>query len=329
MQTERASQLTLESPGGRTASLVAALSLTLAALLIPATASRAAAIAAFTYSPASPLTGEVVTFTSESTGAILSEAWDLDGGGACDDAVGAQATRSFPTPGRYTVRLCVNVDESILQQTIEIRDRAPAASIGYSPLRPVAGQIVTLTSTSVDPDGPIVDHAWGFDDDGVPDDVDGVTATRAWPEPGVYPVFLRVTDGFGLSGDAVAWIRVRRRPAELLSPFPIVRLSGRVTSSGAVISSLVVQAPSGARVAVRCRGRACPYKRAAARASGSVRFRRLERALDAGTVIAVRVTRRGTIGKYTRFRIRRGKRPARLDRCLRPGSRKPIPCPAS
>ena len=297
--------------------------LTLAALLIPATAGHAAAVASFTYSPAAPLTGEVVTFSSLSTGTITSEAWDLDGGGNCDDALGAQAQRSFPTPGSYTVRLCVNGDEATQQQTIQVADRPPFASIGYAPLHPVTGQTVTLTSTSVDPDGPITDQAWGFGDDGVADDANGVTATRTWSAPGVYPVFLHVTDGFGLAGDAIAWIRVTRRPAELLSPFPIVRLIGRVTGSGAVISSLVVQAPPGARVAVRCHGDDCPYRRAAARASGSVRFRRLQRPLEAGTVIAVLVTKRGTIGKYTRFRVRRGERPARLDRCLKPGARKP------
>lgn len=305
------------------------LATTVAALVVPAGASWAAAAASFTYSPAAPLTGEVVTFTSTSTGTIASQDWDLDGGGACDDASGAQATRSFPLPGRYTVRLCVNGDESIQQQVVDVGDRAPTASISHSPRRPVAGQAVTLTSTSVDPDGPIVSHSWGFDPDGISDDASGVTSTRTWANAGVYPVFLRVTDGFGLAGDAIAWVRVRRRPLELLSPFPIVRLVGRVTASGAVVSSLLVQAPAGSRVAVRCRGAQCPYERAATRAAGTVRFRRLQRALGAGTVIAVSVTKRGTIGKYTRFRIRGGERPARLDRCLRPGATKPVACPAS
>jgi PKD domain len=300
---------------------------TTAALLIPAGASWAAPVAAFDYSPSTPLTGEVVTFTSRSTGEIASEAWDLDGDGACDDASGPQAQRTFPIPGPYSVRLCVNAGESLQQQSVQVGDRAPVASIEHSPARPVAGQAVQLTSTSTDSDGPIASHAWGFGDDGVPDDASGVTATRTWATPGVYPVFLRVTDGFGLAGDAVAWIRVRRRPPELLSPFPVVRLVGEVTVGGAVVSALVVDATAGARVAVRCRGAQCPYKRAAARASSRVRFRRLQRSLAAGTVIAVSVTKRGTIGKYTRFRIRGGQRPARLDRCLMPGKRKPVRCP--
>ena len=145
----------------------------------------------------------------------------------------------------------------------------------------------------------------------------------------MYPVFLRVLDGFGKAGDAVAWIPVPKRPPELLSPFPTVRLVGRVTETGATILSLSVDAPRGARVAGRCRGASYPYRRAATRAASRVRFRRLQRRLRAGTVIAVSITKRGTIGKYTRFRIRRGERPARLDRCLRPGDAKPDRCPST
>jgi hypothetical protein len=48
--------------------------------------------------------------------------------------------------------------------------------------------------------------------------------------------------------------------------------------------------------------------------------------LRAGVRLEVFVTKRGMIGKYTRFRIRRGKAPARLDRCLVPGVKKPVRC---
>lgn len=301
--------------------------MTLAALLVPAGLAHAAA-ASFTYSPAAPLTGQTVTFTSTSTGTVTSEAWDLDGSGECDDATGHAVQRSFAIPGKYSVQLCVNGDESIQQQTITVGDRAPVAAITWSPAKPVTGEAVTLTSTSADPDGPITGASWGFGDDGVADDASGTAVTRTFDRAGVHPVFLHVTDAFGLAGDAIAWVPVRRRPAELLSPFPIVRLLGTITDSGATLSMLSVNAPKGARVGVRCHGSACPYKRAATRASGLVKFRRLQRAMPAGTVIAVRVTRRGTIGKYTRFRVRRGERPARLDRCLKPGDSKPDPCPS-
>jgi len=39
------------------------------------------------------------------------------------------------------------------------------------------------------------------------------------------------------------------------------------------------------------------------------------------------VTRGDAVGKFTRFRIRRGKAPLRADRCLVPGSSRPVACP--
>ena len=75
------------------------------------------------------------------------------------------------------------------------------------------------------------------------------------------------------------------------------------------------------RVTVRCHGRHCPWKRRSIVSSdGGVRFRRLQRRLPAGTIIEVFAARPGTIGKYTRFRIRRGRAPARVDSCFVAGA---------
>jgi len=51
--------------------------------------------------------------------------------------------------------------------------------------------------------------------------------------------------------------------------------------------------------------------------------------LPAGIVLEIRVTRAGSIGKFTRFRIRAGgSPPTRDDRCLMSGSRRAVSCPA-
>ena len=47
----------------------------------------------------------------------------------------------------------------------------------------------------------------------------------------------------------------------------------------------------------------------------------------AGAGCTVRVTQPRRIGKYTRLRIRRGKAPLRIDRCLMPGRSRPAKCP--
>jgi hypothetical protein len=64
------------------------------------------------------------------------------------------------------------------------------------------------------------------------------------------------------------------------------------------------------------------------RARRAVRIRALEgRRLAAGAVVVVRVSAPGRMGKYTRFRVRSGRVPARIDRCMQPGERAPVRCP--
>jgi hypothetical protein len=58
-----------------------------------------------------------------------------------------------------------------------------------------------------------------------------------------------------------------------------------------------------------------------------VRVRALQRSYRPGATIEIRVTQPRTIGKYTRIKTRRGKAPLRIDRCLMPGSTKPVRCP--
>ena len=114
----------------------------------------------------------------------------------------------------------------------------------------------------------------------------------------------------------------------LLSPFPVIRIRGRLTTRGAVITLLSVRAPRGARVAISCKGRGCP-KRVRARTATLVRFPTVNGHLRAGAVIEVRVTKSGTVGKYTRFTIRRGKAPLRRDSCLASNGTRPIRCPST
>ncbi len=114
----------------------------------------------------------------------------------------------------------------------------------------------------------------------------------------------------------------------LIRPFPVVRIKGRVTARGARINLLSVKAPKDATIRVRCRGSSCP-PRVRRRAGGRRRISELHRVLAVGTVVTVLVTRPGNYGKYTRFVIRRGRAPARTDRCLRGSARQPVRCPAA
>jgi hypothetical protein len=110
-----------------------------------------------------------------------------------------------------------------------------------------------------------------------------------------------------------------------------VRIAGVLMPWGARVRLLSVRTPRGATVTARCRGKGCPLRPLRRRArTGLVRFRSLERRLRAGIRVEIFVRQSGLIGKYTRFRIRGRARPLlRVDRCLEPGKRRPVRCPAA
>jgi hypothetical protein len=110
----------------------------------------------------------------------------------------------------------------------------------------------------------------------------------------------------------------------------VVAIGGRILGGGVRVSQLrISRAPRGAIVTVTCKGRSCPFRRARRRIRrrSGLRIRSLEKGLGRGTVIVIVVRKGNTIGKYTRLRIRKGAPPARIDRCIRPGARRPSACP--
>jgi hypothetical protein len=221
----------------------------------------------------------------------------------------------------------------------------PTASFVFTPEAPTVGATVTFTSTSQpSPGASIKEFAWDLDGVGKFDDFNGATATWSFSEPGAHTVRLRVRQEKGKEAVATREVIVAApapppppapgspppsvRSPLMLSPFPIVRIAGTVLPRGALVRILSVRAPLGARIRARCSGTRCPLA-SVARTSATriVRLRRFERRLPAGTRLRIFVRRGGTIGKYTRFVIRAGASPQRLDLCLYPGRARPAPCP--
>jgi PKD repeat protein len=338
-----------------------------AGILLPtgAGAVPGAVVASFTYTPKSPLSGQTVTFTSTSTvtgpeNKIVTQSWDLDGDGQFDDATGGTATRAYPRPGTRNVSLRVTDslgNHSDATKQVVVGNRPPVPSMALVPQPPVAAQPTTFVSTSTDPDGYIKSQAWDLDNDGKFDDGTDVLAAHVFPTAGVYVVRLLVVDDSGASRSASVTITVKPPTAlppsgsggvgslglpRLLSPFPIVRISGIVNKKGIELRLLSVSTPVGASVSVHCRGKGCPFRRRswkvrpAKRSTGGqepqtrvIRIRSFRRKpLRAGASVQVFVTRADAVGKYTRFKVRRGRLPARADRCLMRDDTKPVRCPS-
>ncbi|QEC46345.1 PKD domain-containing protein [Baekduia soli] len=270
--------------------------------------------------------------------------------------VGTSAPPPDPTPTPTPAPLPTPTPTPASGPSPSASNRTPVAAFTFSPFAPTVGALVSSTSGSSDADGSLVHQLWDLDGDGQFDDAAGATVQIAYATAGSRAVSLKVTDDRGASAVAFQTVPVIDAPAgaasgaptpaatntpttstrttrtPLLAPFPIVRIRGQVIGSAVRLSVLSVRAPARSTVTVRCSGRGCPVTRSVQRAGSrtrTVRLARLERTLRAGTVLRVSVTRAGTVGKYTEFRLRKGRAPARRDLCLRDGSPRPSACPAA
>jgi large repetitive protein len=211
----------------------------------------------------------------------------------------------------------------------------PHAAFQWFPAVPQVGEPVTLISSSTDLDSPITSYAWGTGASGAlaPG---GAALTTTFTTAGPHVMRLVVTDAAGAVAQATETIAVHHKAATPLQPFPIVRIAGRETGSGVRLTVLTVDAPVTATVTVRIRGaggRATSVSRVATAARGGrstvlLSFPRFARAIPAGSILEVRVSKAEHIGKLTRLIPHRGRLPTRQDLCLSPGG-SPMRCPAS
>lgn len=165
-------------------------------------------------------------------------------------------------------------------------------------------------------------------------DDDEVDAPIGYPLPpgnlaGTTPGSGSGAGGSGGSGGS-APVSPSSRVTRLLTPFPIVRLRGSVEGRLIRVSLLSVRAPAGSKVTVYCSGGGCPAKRVGINAGRKlVRVRSFEKRLRGGTILKIYVTKRGFLGKYTRFRFVSNRAPLRVDRCATTPGFKPKLCPSS
>ena len=314
------------------------------------------------HEPKNPQSGTPVTFTATSgdpENRVKSIAWSADEDGLFNDGTGQTFTKTYRKPGAFKVKFRIEDQDggiTLAEDAVAVGNQAPKADFVVLPQSPAAGAAFTLVSTALDPDTPLDKWLWDLNGDGDYGDAEGASVQHSFPAAGTYTIGLKVLDSEDVP-DAVRKSVVVHVPApattapqtastgagfRLLSPFPVVRLAGSISRAGTRLRLFAIEAPPGARVVVRCKGRSCPFRlnaRSAAvtdpgkgkvHSSASLRIRQLEkRVLKKGVTITIFVTKAGTIGKYVQFKFLKRRPPARVDRCLMPSApSKPVECPS-
>ena len=184
----------------------------------------------FTVSPDAPLTGDDVTFTSDSNdsdGTIVSYEWEIDGDGF-NEGSDPSLTTSFGLPGDHEVRLRVTDNDggqAIATKTVTIANRPPIASFSVEPGIPRPNEPATLTSTSTDPDDGIAGQAWDIDGDGF-DDGTGSTLGTVFQTSGPQEVRLAVTDPSGAVDIVSQMVNVNLPPLATFNVGPDPAVAG-------------------------------------------------------------------------------------------------------
>src|SRR5215216_1294221 len=306
------------------------------------------------FEPDSPVAGGKIAFHAErenpGNGGADSLIWDFGDGGS---ATGTDPTHVYGAAGDYVVKVSSQESDGTftVEDSIQVHvgaapppNAAPSASFTFTPASPLVGEGVLFTGGS-DPDGDAITRLWEFGDGTTSADA---APTHVYAAAGSYTVSLTVTDAHGAFASisqALTAVPLSTSPPRddgappagggadpgaqspvRMRPFPVVRIAGVVLPRGALVTILSVRAPRRAQIRVRCHGVGCPARSVTRSSTGTVRFHRFERQLTGGVTLEVFVRKSGRIGKYTRFRIRAARPPARVDRCLLPGKARPVRC---
>jgi PKD repeat protein len=102
--------------------------------------------------------------------------------------------------------------------TVTVANRPPTADFVFSPTNPDAGEEVTFTSTSIDPDGDVDTLEWDLDDDGQYDDGAGSQVAKTFTDGGSHTVGLKATDTNGAPDTVEHDVFVTPNPAPVCAP---------------------------------------------------------------------------------------------------------------
>lgn len=165
----------------------------------------------FTVSPAAPPAFTDVLFDASASVAapstlIVSYAWDFGDGST---GSGIQAFHRFAA-GSYIVTLTLtdnnNVSASV-RTSVAVAQSNPTSSFVFAPDLPVINQSIFFDGSlsQATAGRTIVRYDWNFGS-GTPQS--GITVTKAYDQPGTYPVTLTVTDDVGQKGTSTQEVLV-------------------------------------------------------------------------------------------------------------------------
>ena len=167
--------------------------------------------------PSNPSVGQSVSFlvgVSDPEGdAITSYQWDFGDGSS---STGLPKSHAYGSAGSYTVTLTVQDSQGNSASdstTVQVGsgggggggNQPPNAGFGFSPSSPNAGQSVSFTDQSSDPDGDPLSHQWTFGDNSSSSAAD---PSHSYSASGSYTVTLTVRDGNGHADTATRTVQV-------------------------------------------------------------------------------------------------------------------------
>lgn len=136
--------------------------------------------------------------------------FDVDGDGQPEVQNGTcLAEWQYGTVGQYEVTVVVRTadgDSSTATADLTVvENRAPTPVLSVEPAEPHPGESVTLSAArSQDPDGRVVRTVWALPER----TFEGETVNVTFPEPGEYPITLRVVDAEGRENETSRLLRV-------------------------------------------------------------------------------------------------------------------------
>ena len=174
-------------------------------------------VAAFTASVTSGMAPLSVTFdpaTSSDDGKITGYAWDIGDGTTKFEPTSVAVSKTYTTPGPFTVRLTVTDDSGLTSSksvTVSVFPRPvpPVAAFTATPGGSTAPLKVSFDAGASHDDVGITQYEWNFGDGTPPQLVTAANTQHVYQSAGTFTVNLTVRDGDGLSSSTTQQVTVR------------------------------------------------------------------------------------------------------------------------